>query len=56
MEGYIVKSVSHINSFKVVNYQPSLDEAQRQKVKISIIKKIQIIFSNGTKSFDTKVN
>ena len=53
MEGYIVKSVNHINGFKVISYQPELDETQTQKVKTSIIKKIQMMFSNGDKSFDT---
>lgn len=53
MEGYIIKSVNHINGFKVTNYQPSIEESQMQKVKTDIIKKLQFIFSNDAKSFDT---
>ncbi len=53
MEGYIIESVSHINGFEVTNYQPDLDEIQMHKEKTSIIKKLQFIFSNDDKSFDT---
>ena len=53
MEGYIINSVSYINGFKITNYQPNIDELQMRKSKISIIKKLQFIFSNDTKSIDT---
>lgn len=53
MEKYIIKSVNHINGFKVINYQPNIDELQMRKVKTSIIKNLQFIFSNDVKSIDT---
>jgi hypothetical protein len=53
MEGYIIKSINHMNGFKIVNYQPNMDELQTQKAKISIIKNLQFIFSNHNKSIDT---
>lgn len=53
MEGYVVKSINYTNDFKVINYQPDIDEMQMQKEKINIIKKLQSIFSNGTISIDT---
>ena len=42
-----------MNGFKVINYQPDIDEVQINKDKIRIIKQLQFIFSNGTKSIDT---
>ena len=53
MEGYIIKSISHMNGFKIKNYQPNMDELQMQKAKIRIIKQLQFIFSNDIKSIDT---
>jgi hypothetical protein len=53
MEGYIIKSVNHMNGFKIQNYQPNMDELEMQKIKTRIIKQLQFIFSNDTKSFDT---
>ena len=53
MEGYIIKSVNHMNGFKIKNYQPNMDELQMQKIKTRIIKQLQFIFSNDTKSIDT---
>lgn len=56
MDKYIVKSINHMNGFKVINYQPNVDNTEVQKIKIRIIKNLQFIFSNGTRSIDTKVN
>ena len=53
MEGYIIKSINHMNGLKIVNYQPNIDELQIRKAKVRIIKQLQFIFSNGTKSIDT---
>ena len=53
MEGYIIKSINHMNGFKIVNYQPNMDELQIRKTKISIIKNLKFIFSNHNKSIDT---
>ena len=53
MEGYVIKSISRMNSFKIKNYQPNMDELEMQKIKTRIIKQLQFIFSNDTKSFDT---
>ncbi len=53
MEGYIIKSVNNMNGFKIKNYQPNMDELEMQKIKTRIIKQLQFIFSNDTKSFDT---
>ena len=53
MEKYIIKSINHMNGFKVVNYQPNIDEVQMRKEKTRIIKHLQFIFSNGIKSIDT---
>jgi hypothetical protein len=53
MEGYIIKSANHMNGFKIKNYQPNMDEIERQKIKTRIIKQLQFIFSNDTKSIDT---
>ena len=53
MDKYIVKSINHMNGFKIINYQPNVDEMQIQKIKTRIIKNLQFIFSNGTKSIDT---
>ena len=53
MDRYIIKSINHTNGFKVVNYQPEIDDVRINKVKIRIIKNLQFIFSNGTKSIDT---
>jgi hypothetical protein len=53
MEGYIIKSVNHMNGFTIKNYQPNMDELEMQKIKTRIIKQLQFIFSNDTKSFDT---
>lgn len=52
MKGYIIKSVNHMNGFKITNCQPNMDELQIQKTKTRIIKQLQFIFSNDTKSFD----
>ena len=53
MDKYIIKSIKHMNGFKIINYQPNVDETQIQKVKIRTIKNLQFIFSNDTKSIDT---
>jgi hypothetical protein len=53
MEGYIIKSVNHMNGFTIKNYKPNMDELEIQKTKTRIIKQLQFIFSNDTKSFDT---
>ena len=53
MAEYIIKSINHMNGFKITNYQPNMDELQIQKAKTIIIKQLQFIFSNDTKSFDT---
>lgn len=53
MEGYIIKSVNHMNGFTIKNYQLNMDELEMQKIKTRIIKQLQFIFSNDTKSFDT---
>ena len=52
MEGYIIKSVNHMNGFKIKNYQPNMDELEIQKTKTRIIKQLQFIFSNDTRSID----